>query len=399
MRLKDIGTKTHITHIAYWREDGMKTTLFSLLIVVVSIVFLFSDSSFAQDSPHVVRLIYFHPNDRAPQTDINTKLDAMIKDIQRFYADQMEQHGFGRKTFRFETDTNGKAVVHHFTGRHDDAYYHSTPGQEGARPYEKVLAEIWERDGIENIYFVAIDTEKNILGTSNAVATGGFVGDIGGWAAIPASGRHFDYRLAAHELGHAFGLGHNFRGYGPIMSYGPWWYWWNTQDKSVWLSKCAAESLNVHRYFNPIRQGQNTEQSTTIELLEKAPVPPIAIRVRFKVTDLDGLYQAKLYDGSRNLQTCKRLSGTSSTIEFVTTLLPRRGYWTDDKGRRFWGDAIPIIIHVIDVYGNSSEKLYALPASLLLPPEIVSITDANLAAVVRKPSRWIQKMTSCQTDC
>ncbi len=361
----------------------MKTTLFSLLIVVVSIIFLFSDSSFAQDSPHMVRLIYFLPNDRSTQEGVGTKLDAMIKDVQRFYADQMEQHGFGRKTFRFETDTNGKAVVHYFTGRHDDAYYHSSPGN--AKPYEIVWAEVQERFDIsQNIYFVAIDTEKNILGSSNSVATGGPVGDTGGLVAIPATGRHFDHRLAAHELGHAFGLGHNFRGTGPIMSYGPWWYWWNTQDKAVWLSKCAAESLNVHRYFNPIRQEQNAEQNTTIELLEKAQAPPNAIRVRFKMTDSDGLYQAKLYDGSRNLKACKRLNGTSSTIEFVTFLLPRWGHWTDDKGRAFFGDAIPIIIRVIDVYGNSSEKRYTLPHSLLLPPEIVSMPDANLAAAVRK---------------
>lgn len=40
-----------------------------------------------------------------------------MKDIQQFYADQMEFHGFGRKTFKLETDTDGKVVVHHMNGR------------------------------------------------------------------------------------------------------------------------------------------------------------------------------------------------------------------------------------------------------------------------------------------
>ena len=57
----------------------------------------------AQDRP-IVRLIYFLPSDRQPQPDIDEKLDKLIKDVQTFYADQMEAHGFGRKTFLFETD-------------------------------------------------------------------------------------------------------------------------------------------------------------------------------------------------------------------------------------------------------------------------------------------------------
>ena len=57
----------------------------------------------------IVRLIYFLPRDLTPQPDIDEKLDQLIKDVQRFYADQMEAHGFGRKTFLFETDAQGKS--------------------------------------------------------------------------------------------------------------------------------------------------------------------------------------------------------------------------------------------------------------------------------------------------
>ena len=48
-----------------------------------------------QDRP-IVRLIYFLPSDREFQPDIDAKLDALIKSVQQFYADEMERHGFGR---------------------------------------------------------------------------------------------------------------------------------------------------------------------------------------------------------------------------------------------------------------------------------------------------------------
>ena len=81
------------------------------------ILFSFLPLSFAQDSRPIVRLIYFLPRDRHPQPDIDEKMDALIKEAQKFYADQMEAHGFGRKTFRFETDENENAKVHHVNGK------------------------------------------------------------------------------------------------------------------------------------------------------------------------------------------------------------------------------------------------------------------------------------------
>ena len=46
------------------------------------------------------------------QPGIWTKLDTLIRDVQRFYADQMEINGFGRKTFTYETDENGQMLAY-----------------------------------------------------------------------------------------------------------------------------------------------------------------------------------------------------------------------------------------------------------------------------------------------
>ena len=51
-------------------------------------------------------------------------MDRLMKDVQQSYAEVMENHGFGGKTFRLETDTTGKAVVHKIVGQFVDANYY-----------------------------------------------------------------------------------------------------------------------------------------------------------------------------------------------------------------------------------------------------------------------------------
>ena len=101
--------------------------------------------------PHTVRLIYFLPSDRSPQRNIDTKLDTLIRDVQQFYADEMERHNFGGKTFAFETDVTGKVVVHRVDGQFTDSYYRLDT-------FRKVWEEIREQFYTpQNIYFIAID--------------------------------------------------------------------------------------------------------------------------------------------------------------------------------------------------------------------------------------------------
>ena len=59
---------------------------------------------------------------------MDARIDGLIKKVQRFYADEMERHGFGRKTFRFKADANGNAVVHHVNGKFTEAYYRQNGG-------------------------------------------------------------------------------------------------------------------------------------------------------------------------------------------------------------------------------------------------------------------------------
>ena len=289
----------------------------------------------------MVRLIYFLPNNRTAQQDIDAKLDTLIRDVQQFYAEQMDTHGFGRKTFSFETDATGQAAVHHVNGRYTDGYYDNETS-------EKVVEEIEGKfDLSKNLYLISIDTSSERIDTQ-LCGVGGLHGTVGGMAIVPASGICFvgdaGITVAAHELGHAFGLEHDFRNDAYLMSYGA------APDQ---LSYCAAEWLNVHRYFNDSQISFN--EPTTITMHTPLALPSNTIRLRFEVSDADGLYQAQFViptaagdpsDGVK-LHSCKVLNTESDLIEFTTTQLTI-------------GSATEVQLQVIDMNGFLAQETFQI---------------------------------------
>ena len=231
------------------------------------------ENTLTDEKVPMVRLIYFFPRDRQPQPDINAKIDGLIKDTQKLYADEMERHGFGRKTFRFETDVYGNAVVYHVKGRFMDQEYNAGKA--------RVTADIYEQLGGSEINFIVIDVSdyppfRRRGGITSLFITSSFMRAS---TFIPAFG--LNTGLAAHELGHAFGLQHDFRSGAYVMSYGPHARHAGVSYEDT-LSECAAEWLDVHPYFNPDRSTRNarTNARTTIEILPPSLVsPPNAIRL------------------------------------------------------------------------------------------------------------------------
>ena len=297
--------------------------------------------------PRTVRIIYFVPSDRAPAEDIDTKLDMLIRDVQQFYAEHMENHGFGRKTFRFETNAAGKAIVHHINGRLTAEQY----GFDQAKIWNEINEQF---DLSKNVYLGVIN--KRYCGTGSTY-------DGVGRALIGTS--CFIVPTVAHELGHAFGLVHDFRNNIKLIPTS------HIIDDVMLTSFCAAEWLEAHPYFN-FSTGQTTSnQNTVIEILSSSLASsPYEIRLRFEVTDNDGLHQAQLLTGP-GVIACKRLNGKNTTVEFVTSQLTIGG------GER-------VALQVMDVHGNFTRRSFPINITdLLPPPEVVSVPDPNLATAMR----------------
>jgi hypothetical protein len=77
--------------------------------------------------PRTVRLFYFLPNDRSNRADVVESMKTEIREVQSFYAEQMQAHGYGNKTFQFETDDQGEPIVHRVDGQHPDSHYLDNP--------------------------------------------------------------------------------------------------------------------------------------------------------------------------------------------------------------------------------------------------------------------------------
>ncbi|MDE0316756.1 MAG: leucine-rich repeat domain-containing protein [Candidatus Poribacteria bacterium] len=352
----------------------MKTTLYFTLTLITFGTLAFVPNAFAQDdSPeYVVRVIYVQLNDVEPQEDSVNTLKAMIKDIQTFYADEMERHGYGRKTFRLETDAADNVIVHHLKGNF---------------PYDgNTRDKISERLDLSQkiIYLIWVDRYD----PNKEASSGGGVGageSVRGTAWVfPLnfdSGVGNLYRVVwetiAHEIGHAFGLPHDFRSHTYIMSYG---------GRRSELSSCAAKWLDTQKYFNPIDSTVN--DNTEIQMLPPTlDEPPATIRFKFEISDPDGLHRVILYAHSGiGLIECKQLSGYNSTVEFITNEI-----YSEDKTY--------YRLLVMDEHGNFKDQGFKIDIINLLPPsEVVPIPDSNLAAAIRETLRLAPGSTITQLD-
>ena len=308
-------------------------------------------SNHAVGVPRTVRLVYFLPSDRHPRQGIEEKMDVLIKNVREFYANQMENYGYGRRTFDIETDQNGRAVVHRVNGQFTDTYYYDDEA------FLKVWREIHDWfDTSQNIYLAVVDVGNEQIGDAAGIATS--IGHWGGIAVIPASGPFFNHALAAHELGHAFGLEHDFRSAEYIMSYGPWG--WGSTTR---LSKCSAKWLEIQRYFNPGGQPRPWN-FPTIELVSPRTYAAGATRasIQLRVDDYEGLHQVFLFGSDYNVSTCREFTGEQNSLVEIDY----DGEYTDRGFASFTDRPVhPIRARVVDTDGNVSDtSFYLFPETL-----------------------------------
>ncbi len=305
--------------------------------------------------PRTVRMIYFLPNDRPFRQEVVDSIKVTIREVQNFFVDQMEVHGYGKRTFRIETDAQGEPLVHRVDGREpDSSYLDDTLGN--------VLDEIEQVFDLKaNIYLVVIDNSANRIVDKATEITGVGVATriqkTGGFALITAG---FSFFTAAHELGHTFGLEHDFQNRKFIMSYG--------DPNQPILSPCHAEFLTVHPYFN-LSVFIEAGESPVIELLSSPEYPAgsKSVAVRLKLQDAEGLHQVFLLAEARGpgyeVLACRNLAGKRDG----EVVFEYDGY---SPSHADWGKVTslsdkkvhPMRVEAVDLSGNVGETLFQLSA-------------------------------------
>ncbi|MDE0297676.1 MAG: hypothetical protein OXN17_03525 [Candidatus Poribacteria bacterium] len=260
-------------------------------------------------APRTVRMIYFLPNDRPYRAEVVHRIKDQMLGIRTFFAEQMDAHGYGYATFHIETDPENHPIVHRVDGRHPDSYYSGdTVGT--------VRDEISSAFNLEaNVHLIVIDNSETQINSDGRSVAG--VGErkskTGGYALVSDE---FISTTAIHELGHAFGLNHDFRSNAYIMSYGL---------RPRRLSACSAEYLAVHPYFNPDTSIDEGESNSIIETISPRTYPrgSQSVPVHLKISDSEGLHQVHLLvdtmephpgAGFREVKECRGLAGDTDTV-------------------------------------------------------------------------------------
>jgi WD40 repeat protein len=247
---------------------------------------------------NVIAPIYFLPTNRQPQADIPEKIDQMLKDVQSFFADEMERHGYGRKSFEFEKNSDGSAKVYLFEGETTDKYYKDSANS-------RVMKEISQHfNAINNILLIIVDKSQEVK-TNKKIKTyaelkqlsaklkrssakidrltfqvQGFVfRKQGGKIVLDKSLDSYSKNAIILEFAETFGLNRDYRSPSYLMSY--------SDHQSKHLSKSSAAWLNKCKFFNSVET--YFDNKTEIGKLSRSR--RIA---RFKVEDADGICQVRL---------------------------------------------------------------------------------------------------------
>ena len=237
------------------------------------IIFLYLALNVHADFRFQVRIVQFQPTD-APAEKVD--IVEIAKGAQEFYRDEMQRHGYGPKTFRFEKFA-GKIRVHTITGKHPMEHYTL-----GTR--EKIRQELpAELKRENNTYIIVVNglqemEKERFIWYAQAVECGYIGGDL----YLAGGNPHLDVEYFVQGLGWTFGIRHNILDPKSIMQvpliHG--------QDK---LSDYEARWLDKSHYFNP---PQPIDSVPEIKGVHPVIVGRETIRVRVDFSSRNGLHQA-----------------------------------------------------------------------------------------------------------
>jgi len=357
--------------------------------------------------PAKVRIAYIVPSNRTPQAHYKENLQFAIEMAQMWYRDNMEQNGFGPKTFIYETEDNSpRPKIHLVNAPETDSYLRGTGGYE-LFDRTKVAAknagltvdfegEVWvlipethvqlpdgsfigglalgggggsgKNSGVAQLGSTVIQlfNPQRLLDNSNYA--GQMLPELGPYPLVQNSsfvwfeGNTFSSVASSylgalcHEMGHAFGLNHDARHdsnfFGGLMYNGlrgirgslfPTLY---PQDYTR-LEYGSSVQLNESHYFNRIRE-INTAPS--LNILTSGTVSPVdgLLNISFYAVDSDSISYTQLFD--QNGEVIDELvfnKSTSNPTSFTATF--KTPYYTSGFAS---GQNNSFFISVCDRQGN-----------------------------------------------
>ena len=185
-----------------------------------------------------LHVVLWTPADREPAPQFRERLSAILRDIRKFYAREMERNGFGPRTIQFDEAGNGLINIHLVKGAKPYASYQTESGGEIRKEcVEPLKAKGIDPDQETIVIFCNMsnwDPEKKTISQNSPYYAGGTNCSGTAWQVDSPilnldflddheprvkDGQYGDISIGrynsifiggiAHELGHALGLPHN----------------------------------------------------------------------------------------------------------------------------------------------------------------------------------------------
>ena len=267
---------------------------------------------------HAVNVIYFVPPGEVPIQGREDEIADLVKDAQEFFADAIWKKFGERKSFDLDLDDNGEVIVHTILDQKELSKLRESP-----RPreqYPQYITIIFKEGAVEN-------KGKSVCGKAwitkrySDIETFEHGEELHAYYAHCFIGlksncyrdKHGRLNLVLHELGHTFGLTHNFskgRQSEYMMSYGG-----NLRDKFSessldWLYQNAF--LNKKEWVNPQKFGRRMHPA---KLLNNGKY-----QIQMDFVNANSLYYLHIIQVKNGYERVENLSSKLSGIQDSVTL-------------------------------------------------------------------------------